>query len=195
MTQYSNYDETGRERPNTHVDTGERWELLPEDWREQYRSQWSDAALDTAENFSKAIHDDQALDADFSRISSGGDEFRPRWIENPHDGSAEKIVDAMNGDSCNAMTDAEKDQLTDRLALMMTLNVWQEVTNIESPHDPQSTRFHEELIDRMEDAVQEIANGIKRGDPATVVGALVDAAEYDRQARQYNHTGIVPDRN
>lgn len=189
--------EQGREQADerrTAVDRTTEWPTRDEgeEWRDEFRSDWSEEAIDTAVAFDSQVRADSGLSENFQRAAENDPDFRPSWVQNPEDGSAEKIVAAMNGEEAGRMSESERERMADQVAVMMTRNVWDEIVRTESVEHPDQQRIHEALVDRMEDAMARMMRGIVRGEPATVTGGLMDVATYDHQARQFNRTGIAP---
>ena len=161
-------------------------------WRKEFRGHWSEQALNAAEAFSARVDNDPALAENFSTQAIADPDFRPTWIQDPEDGTADRLVSAMNSQSAETMEPAERERMADRLAVMMTRNVWGEVGHTEQKPHPEADRVHDILVARMDSAMQGIMRGIVRGEPGTVVSSLIDVVTYDHQARQFNRTGTVP---
>ena len=161
-------------------------------WRADSAERWSGNALDATEEFTAAIAETPEVANNFRQANMDDPDFRPSWLHDPHDGTAEKVVRASERFAQHNIDTDERVKLADNVATMMTKNAWDEVARVEGKEHPDSKRVYEQLVDKMEDACQMIMYGLVRGEPATVIGALISAAEYDHQARQFNRTGTLP---
>ena len=163
-----------------------------EDWKDEYRDEWSEEAIDGAEQMAQEIVNDATLARNLSLERNAEQDFRPTWIEDPMDGSCEKMVAAFNAGNLGGIPASEQERMGDHVAMMMTRNVWNEIQRVERNDHPDAERIHDMLVQRMERAMGDLMRGLVRGEGGTVISGMIDVATYDRQARQFNQTGTVP---
>lgn len=161
-------------------------------WRIESATEWSEQALDATEEFSAAIEEVPEVAHNFKPVNLDDPDFRPSWMHDPHDGTAEQVTRATESFSRHQVATDERIRMADTVATLMTKNAWDEVARAENAGHPDSNRIYEKLVDNMEEACQTVVHGLVRGEPATVIRGLISAIEHDNHARQFNRAGTTP---